>query len=470
MSCEPKRSGENGLRTYVARPALVLCLFLLASCQYFGASFPEVDRNKLEISLQRTACFGSCPDYKVTIAGNGRVVFETTPFLNRDDVANVHRAFSTESGVRVPGTHHTTIEPQAIDQLLAQFEQARFFSLRDEYRAEVTDNPTYVVTIDTGNGQKTVVDYVGKEAGMPESVTAIQDAIDAAAGTDRWIKGTPQVIPLLQKEGADFASILGVELMDAAAERDDVVTMQRLKDLGAPVFLAEGPSPLRTAIYEGHNNSIRWLIANGGIADEAQWKSAMLQAVDSDNHAAFGALHQSPRSRQIDGAFATKLLASAASNADPQIVGEMLRLGANPNGDENSRFPTDPPLFEAANGLMSNDDNHPAADRRAVVRQLLAAGASIEHCQNGYCDSVLWQVSDVGVARMLLDAGADPNFKDNEGEHLLFNISDEDVALLLISRGADLKAIRPADGKTLRGWSEYQKWPRVLEILGRAGL
>lgn len=71
---------------------------------------------------------------------------------------------------------------------------------------------------------------------------------------------------------------------------------------------------------------------------------------------------------------------------------------------------------------------------------------------------------------MLLDAGANPNFKDDEGEHILFNISDEDVALLLISRGADLKAIRPADGKTLRGWSEYQKWPRVLEMLDRAGL
>ncbi|MGN6773191.1 MAG: DUF6438 domain-containing protein [Rhizobiaceae bacterium] len=458
------------MRAFFVRPALLLCLFLLTSCQYIGASFPEVDRNKLKISLQRTACFGSCPDYKVTIAGNGRVVFETTPNLDRDDVANVHRAFSTESGVRVPGTHRTTIEPNVIDQLLAQFEQARFFALRDEYRAEVTDNPTYVVTIDTGNGQKSVIDYVGKEAGMPESVTALQDAIDAAAGTDRWIEGTPQVIPLLQEEGAHFAGTLGLELMDAAAERNDVATMQRLKDLGAPVFMAEGPSPLRTAIYEGHNDAIKWLIANGGIENEAQWKSAMQQAVDSDNHTAFEALHQPPRSRRIDRAFATKLLSSAASNVDPQVVGEMLRLGANPNGDEGSRFPTDPPLFEAANGLMSNDDKHPAADRRAVVRQLLSAGASIEHCQNGYCDSVLWQVSDAGVARMLLDAGANPNFKDDEGEHILFNISDEDVALLLISRGADLKAIRPSDGKTLRGWSEYQKWPRVLEMLDRAGL
>jgi ankyrin repeat protein len=120
--------------------------------------------------------------------------------------------------------------------------------------------------------------------------------------------------------------------------------------------------------------------------------------------------------------------------------------------------------------LLSNDEKHAAIDRRAVVGQLLAAGANIEHCQDGHCDSVLWQVSDVGVARLLLDAGANPDFKDDEGEHILFNISDEDVALLLISRGADLSAVRPADGKTLRGWSEYKKWPKVLELLNQSGL
>ena len=84
--------------------------------------------------------------------------------------------------------------------------------------------------------------------------------------------------------------------------------------------------------------------------------------------------------------------------------------------------------------------------------------------------SVLWQVSDREIARMLLDAGADPNFRDGDGEHILFNISDEQVALLLIQSGADIKAVRPADGMTLRKWAKYEKWPAVIEILDKRGL
>ena len=83
---------------------------------------------------------------------------------------------------------------------------------------------------------------------------------------------------------------------------------------------------------------------------------------------------------------------------------------------------------------------------------------------------MLWGVSDRGIAKMLLDAGADPNFRDSDGEHILFNVSHEEVALLLIQSGADLKAVRPADGMTLREWAKYQKWPAVIDLLNNKGL
>lgn len=456
----------TGFHRVVVLPVLIT---FLASCGLLGSSFPKVDKDKLEISLQRSACFGSCPDYKVTIAGDGKVVFQSTPYIDERSVEHVHRAFSRDTGVRVNGRYETHIEPKAVDSLLDRFRQANFFDLDDEYRAEITDGATRIITIDTGHGRKTVLDYYGLEAGMPEVVEALQEAIDQTAGSERWVDGTPEVIPLLRDAGVDMSGGIGLELMDAAAKRNDVNTMQTLHELGAPLAIDGRLTPLRTSVVEGSDEATQWLIKKGATVDKEHWKSALNGAVGYDNHSAFQLLMGSDHAKSIDRAFATVLLTDAASNADPEIVQDMLKLGAHPDGNVESPYPYDPPLFEAANGILSNDELHTAADREEVVQLLLDAGAELTHCPYGPCHSVLWMVKDRAIAQLLLDAGADPDFRDDEGEHILFSISNEDVALLLIENGADLNAVRPADGKTLRGWSEYHEWPRVIALLDSKG-
>ena len=445
-------------------------LSLLSTCVW-SEPFPEVDRSKLLISLQRTACFGSCPDYNVTIDGRGFVLFTTKPSLI-DPVSAVHREYSRVSGVRVAGAHRARIDPSVVTNLVAKFKEANFFNLKSQYRAEVTDNPTYILSIDTGNGRKVVVDYVGRKAGMPEAVTRLQDAVDIAAGTDRWIEGTAKVIPLLQSEGADFSGPLGLELMDAAAMRGEISMMDELKGLGAPILLKQGPNPLISAIHEQQHRAMRWLLERGAAKSAATFQDAIRAAVSSDNHEAFAALSSLRGAPKIDAALATELLASAASNGDLELVGKLLGLGAMPNGaaKDVSNFSYDPPLFLAANGVSANSEKHGITERRSVVSKLLMAGASPTRCIKEYCDSSLWLVSDPVVATLLVDAGADPNFRDDEGEHILFSIYEEQVALVLIAHGANLKAVRPADRMTLRGWAKYQKWPRVLTILDRARL
>ncbi len=448
---------------------LQVAFVFVSSCSLQSRPFPEVRDEKLLISLQRTACYGSCPDYKVTIDGGGNVVFSTRPPLE-DEVAAVHREFSRTTGVRVPGTHKTVIDKAMVTDLLEQFKAADFFSLKDEYRAQVTDNPTYVLTIDTGNGIKTVVDYVGEKAGMPNSVTNLQDAVDKAAGTDKWIKGLPSVIPLLKAREVQFNGIVGLELMDAASERGDLETLEKLLVLGAPLSANQGPNPLDTAIFNNQIDAVAWLIRNGALKPADAFVNALKRSVSSDNHEAFQLLLKIKEHRKLTSDLATFLLTNAAANADQEMVRLLLARGANPNGPGEVPGLPDPPLFEASNGIMSNDEKHSIEDRRKVVRKLLDAGADIKYCRYGYCQSVLWQVSDREIARMLIDAGADPDFRDDEGEHIFFSISDEDVALLLIDSGANINAVRPADGKTLRGWAKYEKWPRVIEILDRSGL
>jgi ankyrin repeat protein len=448
--------------------SMILFSFLLVASCNSQSSFPDVRNDKLLISLQRTACYGSCPDYKVTIDGQGNVVFTTRPPLDGGD-SEVHREFSNFSGVRVSGTYPTVISKADVASLLQKFKAADFFSLKDEYSAAVTDNPTYILSIDTGNGSKTVVDYVGEKAGMPRVVTTLQDAVDKMAGTDRWIKGLPSVIPILKATNAEFDGIIGLELMDAAAERGDLTTLRELKAIGAP-FFGEGPTPLISAIYEKQNAVVNWLIENGALEQKGAYERALDTSVSKRNHEAFDAVIRAGGQKGIPKDLATRLLQSAAGNADLKIVNLMLANGANPNGAKGAPGMPDPPLFDAANGIMSDEQGSSIQERRQVVNRLLNAGADTKYCLNNYCSSVLWQVSDREIAKMLLDAAADPNFRDSEGEHILFNISDEQVALLLIQSGADLKAVRPADGMTLRKWAKYEKWPAVIELLNKRGL
>lgn len=129
------------------------------------------DWNSVAITLTRGVCFGACPDYTVTIHGDGRVEYEG-------------RRFVAETG-----KHEARISDDAVHSLFAQFMAAKFFSLHDEYRAQATDLPTYMVMLTYDGRSKTVLDYGGHMVGMPEAVTELENAIDQFALTQRWVKG-----------------------------------------------------------------------------------------------------------------------------------------------------------------------------------------------------------------------------------------------------------------------------------------
>ncbi|HMS03660.1 MAG TPA: DUF6438 domain-containing protein, partial [Gemmatimonadaceae bacterium] len=119
--------------------------------------------------LSRTGCFGSCPAYTVTIEGSGEVTWQG------------------EAYVAQRGAARRRIEPSAVTALLDRARAAGFFDLKDVYRADITDGATYTVTITHGGLSKTVEDYDGALVGMPWEVTLLEQAIDRAAGTAKWI-------------------------------------------------------------------------------------------------------------------------------------------------------------------------------------------------------------------------------------------------------------------------------------------
>jgi Domain of unknown function (DUF6438) len=122
--------------------------------------------SKIRITLERTPCFGTCPGYTVTVATDG-IVFNSRRF------------------VAVTGTRTDTADTSDVRRLAEKFAAADFYSMDDEYIAGVTDNPTYIVSIEIDGQRKKVLDYAGSSEGMPAVITELEDEVDALARTER---------------------------------------------------------------------------------------------------------------------------------------------------------------------------------------------------------------------------------------------------------------------------------------------
>ncbi len=145
----------------------LLGAFVMAACAPVDA--PAQASGPVAVTLTRGVCFGFCPAYTVSINGDGQVSYVGRNFVN------------------VVGEQHANVSPEAVQGLLRRFDDVRFESLRDEYRAHVTDLPTYTIVLERNGVRKTVADYGGLSAGMPQAVRDLQNEIDRVAGTSRWV-------------------------------------------------------------------------------------------------------------------------------------------------------------------------------------------------------------------------------------------------------------------------------------------
>jgi hypothetical protein len=161
--------------------ALLVSSIVLAGTSAASATVPEMpdrvrpsvfpgiaDWSSVRVSLRRSLCFGTCPAYSVEVRGSGEVLYQGI-----DCVA-------------VRGEKSDTIPLARVRGLIAAFQRAGFFALKDSYRSRITDIPTFTLTVSVAGQTKVVEDYGGTAVGMPDDVRALEDEVDRAAATDRW--------------------------------------------------------------------------------------------------------------------------------------------------------------------------------------------------------------------------------------------------------------------------------------------
>jgi hypothetical protein len=155
-------------------------LYLLATALFalisIGCS-SNIQTEGVVISMERTACYGTCPVYTLTIKGDGTVIYEGKDF------------------VKVTGKQDSKISDDKVKKLIQEFYDIDYFSLEDSYTYRVNDDGSKTVVQDLPT-TKTSITIEGKTKsvdnyyGAPEKLKKLEDKIDEMCNSKVWVKGS----------------------------------------------------------------------------------------------------------------------------------------------------------------------------------------------------------------------------------------------------------------------------------------
>jgi len=140
-----------------------------------GAKIPS----DLQITLQRTMCFGTCPDYTLTIKANGTVTFKGGRFT------------------KIKGTARSHITKASLRSLVRAFDRVDINSFDDDYshggacEGFATDMPSEIISIRRDRNTKRVNHYFGcmgsKAQEKLKPLTELAEMIDQVTNSKRWV-------------------------------------------------------------------------------------------------------------------------------------------------------------------------------------------------------------------------------------------------------------------------------------------
>ena len=262
---------------------------LMFAAVMVGVQAPKTE-GRIQITLERTACFGMCPVYRVTLSDDGTVEYDGRQF------------------VRVTGTHTCKIDRDAVASLAREMDAAGYFALQDRYTEHITDLPTTRTSLRIGQRFKSIEDYFG----APDALHRLETRIDEVAGDKKYVTIDGASVRELVAGGLSLDSEEARKLFSDAVGRGDAEVVDTFLGLGFQIRPIDGAP----AILRARGADVYRLLLDAGQS---------VRARDSRNATP---LHQ------------------AASMGDARAVGVLLAAGAEVDARDSAGMT---PLMNAAN-------------------------------------------------------------------------------------------------------------------------
>ena len=119
----------------------------------------------LLLSMQRTACYGTCPQYTISIYNNGLIKYEGKMFVDKI------------------GCFYSTLSQDLIEDIKFALNEIQFLEFENIYTASVTDVPSVILEVNMSSKNHKVIDRFNG----PEELKKIQKFIDVISErVDPW--------------------------------------------------------------------------------------------------------------------------------------------------------------------------------------------------------------------------------------------------------------------------------------------
>jgi hypothetical protein len=154
----------------IHRLAIVLLVVAAPACGDTAPAAPN-STAPIVVNLKRTACYGHCPIYEVTVHADGTVEYDGF------------------KDVVVKGRKIGHLSPAEMKSLDDAFATAKYLDLDGKYDErdcyDMTDHSSAVTSYHLGDRTKTVDHYQGCRR-APKELTTLEQRIDEIVGSARW--------------------------------------------------------------------------------------------------------------------------------------------------------------------------------------------------------------------------------------------------------------------------------------------